>query len=105
MMRLQGLFKDHPRSVGESYLEHMHMALSFAAPLAKAAAAALAHAFLPFLFVRTASVTVKTLHDRMTRRCSGCPKVALHRPDLVLPEPRIRLGSTMLAAAAPDYVI
>jgi Family of unknown function (DUF6356) len=104
-MRLQGLFTDHPRSVGESYLEHMRVALSFAAPLATAAAAALVHAFLPFLFVRTASVTVKTLYDRMTRRCSACPKVALHRPDLVLPEPRIRLGSTMLAAAAPDYVI
>jgi hypothetical protein len=104
MMRLQGLFTDHPKSVGESYLEHMHVALSFAAPLAAAAAAAFVHAFLPFLFVRTASVTVKALHDRMTRRCSGCPKVALHRPDLVVPEPRVRLGSTMLAAA-PDYVI
>ena len=104
-MRLQGLFTDHPRSVGESYLEHMHVALSFAVPLGKAAAAALVHAFLPFLFVTTASLTVKRLHERMTRRCSACPKVALHRPDLLLPEPRPRLAATMFAAAAPDYVI
>jgi hypothetical protein len=82
----------------------MRVALSFAAPLATAAAAALVHAFLPFLFVRTASVTVKTLHDRMTRRCRACPKVALHRPDLVPAEARSRSLPAM-AGAAPDYVI
>jgi hypothetical protein len=105
MMRLGGLFTDHPRAVGESYLEHMQVALSFAAPLAKAAAAALVHAFLPFLFVRTASVTVTTLHDRMTRRCRACPKVALHRPDLLLPEPGGQFLSASLGGTALDYVI
>jgi len=103
-MTIRTLFTDHPRSIGESYPEHMRTALSFAGPLAKAAAAALVHAFLPFLFVRTASVTVKVLHDRITRRCAACPKAALHRPDLVLPRQRGLSGSTMTGAAL-DYVI
>ena len=62
---LARLFTDHPASVHESYGEHMSMALSFAGPLFKAAAAALIHAFLPFLFVTTGSETITTLHDRM----------------------------------------
>jgi hypothetical protein len=103
-MRLRELLTTHPRSVGKTYGEHMLVALSFAGPLAKAAAAALVHAFLPFLFVRTASLTIKSLNDRMSRRCASCPKAALHRPDL-LP----RLGSTfsvpMRRGPEPDYVI
>jgi hypothetical protein len=105
VMRIGTLLTDHPHSVGESYPEHMRTALSFAGPLAKAAAAALVHAFLPFLFVRTASVTVKILHDRMTRRCAACPKAARHRPDLFLPRQRTLSGAAMTAASTPDYVI
>lgn len=82
-MNLKRLFNEHPASVNETYAEHMRVALSFAGPLAKAAAAAFVHAFLPFLCTKTASLTVKALHERMTRRCVTCPKVALHRPDLV----------------------
>lgn len=59
------LFTEHPASVDETYGEHMVMALSFAWPLFKAAAAALIHAFLPFLFVTTGSETIAALHDRM----------------------------------------
>lgn len=101
---MKRLFTDHPDSVGETYLEHMRTALSFAGPLAKAAGAALVHAFLPFLFTTTASRTVKALHHRMTRRCAGCPKMRLHRPDLVGPAmptsfvPSVSRGSF-------DYVI
>src|SRR5215212_603847 len=62
---------------GESYGEHMRVALSFAGPLAKAAIAALVHAFLPFLFTTTASSTVKRLHDRMARRCANCSKTLI----------------------------
>lgn len=103
-MCLRNLFNDHPRSVGETYGEHMLVALSFAGPLAKAAAAALVHAFLPFLFVRTASLTIKSLHDRMTRRCASCAKAALHRPDL-LPRSNAIVAVSMSRTAEPDYVI
>jgi uncharacterized protein DUF6356 len=67
-MSLKHLFTDHPESVGESYFEHMNVALSFAGPLLAAGMAALVHAFLPFLFLTTASRTVKQLHARMMSR-------------------------------------
>lgn len=73
-MSLKQLFTDHPESVGESYFEHMGVALSFAGPLAFAALGALVHAFLPFLCVTTASKTVKRLYARMTNRT---PKPAM----------------------------
>jgi uncharacterized membrane protein YhaH (DUF805 family) len=67
-MSLKRLFTHHPDSVGESYTEHMGVALSFAGPLLAAGLAALIHAFLPFLFLTTASTTVKRLHARMVSR-------------------------------------
>jgi hypothetical protein len=59
------LFLDHPRSVGESYLEHQRHALGFGISLLAAALACLVHAVVPGLFVRTGSETVTRLHDRM----------------------------------------
>ena len=84
-MNLKRLFTEHPDAVGESYVEHMHVALSFAGPLLKAGMAALVHAFLPFLCVTTASVTVKRLHARLrngvrrppTRRAESMPATGL----------------------------
>jgi hypothetical protein len=67
-MSLKRLFTEHPESVGESYFEHMGVALSFAGPLLKAGLAALVHAFLPFLCTSTASGTVKRLYARMMNR-------------------------------------
>ncbi|MBZ6075687.1 DUF6356 family protein [Microvirga puerhi] len=67
-MSLKRLFTEHPDAVGESYFEHMGVALSFAWPLLGAGLAALVHAFLPFLCVTTASKTVKQLYARMTNR-------------------------------------
>jgi hypothetical protein len=59
------LFLDHPRSVGENYLEHQRRAFGFAIALLAAALACLVHALVPGLFVRTGSETIKRLHDRM----------------------------------------
>ncbi len=61
------LFTEHPRSVDETYVEHMGMALSFAGWLGLAALACLVHAFLPFLFEKTGSRIIDGLHDRMVR--------------------------------------
>ena len=67
-MNPRRLFTEHPDAVGESYFEHMKVALSFAGPLRLAGLMAFVHAFLPFLFVTTASGTVKRLHARMVNR-------------------------------------
>jgi hypothetical protein len=98
-MGLKRLFTDHPAMVGETYPEHMRVALSFAGPLTKAAGAALVHAFLPFLCTTTASDTVKGLYNRMTKRCSTCKSGPLHRPDLfpAQPKPVAKPAEPMLA--------
>ncbi|MDJ0945569.1 MAG: DUF6356 family protein [Kiloniellales bacterium] len=71
------LFTEHPRSVDESYLQHLAVALSFSVRLALAALACLVHAILPFLFVKTGSAMISALHDRMVtnrhRRPVGAP--------------------------------
>lgn len=59
------LFLEHPRSVGESYLEHQRRALGFGVSLFLAALACFVHALVPGFFVRTASEAVTRLHDRM----------------------------------------
>lgn len=62
------LFLQHPRSIGESYLEHQRHALGFGFSLFLAALACFVHALIPGLFVRTGSDAVTRLHDRMTKR-------------------------------------
>ena len=46
------LFLDHPRSVDESYFEHLLFAGGFALRLVGAGMAALIHALIPCLFER-----------------------------------------------------
>jgi hypothetical protein len=77
-MNPRRLFTEHPDAVGETYFEHMKVALSFAGPLSLAGFTAFVHAFLPFLFVTTASGTVKRLHARMVNRV---PKLPIRREE------------------------
>jgi hypothetical protein len=64
-MSMRQLFMEHPRSVGESYLEHQRRALNFGTALLVAGVACLLHALVPALFPTTGSRTVSRLHDRM----------------------------------------
>jgi len=59
------LFLRHPRSVGETYWQHLRQALTFSGHLAVAAMACLAHALIPACFQTTASRRITHLHDRM----------------------------------------
>jgi len=63
----QRLFLDHPRSVGETYLEHQSAALGFAGPLYVAAFAATLHALIPGLCQKTGSRIILGLHARLHR--------------------------------------
>jgi hypothetical protein len=58
-------FTEHPHTVGENYWEHMAASLSFALPMLLGSAAALVHSFFPFLFTKTGSGIIASLHDRM----------------------------------------
>ena len=62
---LKSLFTEHPKSVGESYFEHMGVAASFGAAMFVGAAACFVHALIPGLCVRTGSGVVTDLHHRM----------------------------------------
>lgn len=63
-------FTTHPRSVGETYREHMGVAFGVSRQLAGAAGAALIHALVPRFHQTTASDKIKALncclerHDR-----------------------------------------
>jgi hypothetical protein len=62
------VFTEHPRSVGESYWQHMAVALSFAGTMLMGAAASLVHAIFPFLCTKTGSGIVLKLHERVAKR-------------------------------------
>ena len=63
-----GAFTDHPASVGETYAEHMAVALSFGARLLGAGCAAIVHALVPALFQTAASDAVRTMHAELENR-------------------------------------
>jgi hypothetical protein len=62
---LSELFTRHPASVGETYTEHMQVAAGFGLRLFLASLACFVHALLPFLFERTGSTAIQTLHGSM----------------------------------------
>ncbi len=70
MTTLIRLMTNHPRSVNESYIEHMRFAGGFGLALLSAAGAAFAHALLPFCFEKTASDKIAALYQRTRNRGS-----------------------------------
>ncbi len=61
------LFLDHPRSVGESYLEHQRQAFVFGAAMLLAGLPCVIHGLIPGVFPRRGRVTVSSLHQRMVQ--------------------------------------
>ena len=64
------LFREHPSDVNESYLGHLGKAFLFGVRLLLVGFACIAHAFLPFLFIDTASCHIKKLNKELTTRLS-----------------------------------
>lgn len=62
------LFKDHPASVDETYLQHLGRAVGFGARMVCAGFACMLHGLLPFLFKTTGSDAMCDLHDEMSAR-------------------------------------
>ena len=65
MKTLSHAFTEHPATVGETWGEHAMTSWGFAWRLQVAAVAALVHALLPFLYVKTASGMITSLHSKM----------------------------------------
>jgi hypothetical protein len=73
MTRIQELFTEHPRTVGETYGQHLMAAWSFAGSMLLGGLACAVHGLLPFLFVRTASTRIGRLYQRMMVNRSAPP--------------------------------
>ena len=65
MQLIQRLFREHPESVGESYLEHLSQASYFGVRMLLAGLACLVHAILPCLFTTTGRTAITELHTKM----------------------------------------
>ncbi|MDR3492000.1 MAG: DUF6356 family protein [Gammaproteobacteria bacterium] len=62
------LFTGHPHSIGESYPQHLRYAFNSGLKLMLAGLACMIHSVFPFLFVNTASQTVKDIHQTIMNR-------------------------------------
>ena len=62
---IERFFILHPRSVGETYGEHLMTAAGFGTTMVAAGLACLVHAVIPGLFAKTGSTAITRLHDRM----------------------------------------
>jgi hypothetical protein len=74
-------FIAHPRSVDETYLEHLGVAGRFGFKLIAGGVACMVHAVFPNAFVRTGSNTVKGLYSEMISRQPGAPRPAYDAPE------------------------
>ncbi len=61
-------FTKHPHEVGESFFEHFFEALYLFVRLTYSGLVMFIHAFLPFLFTKTASRTIFYFHGRFMKR-------------------------------------
>lgn len=62
------LFLEHPRSVGESYGEHLRVAGRFGLAMLGGGAKALVHAVFPRLYETAGSDTIRRLHGMMVEK-------------------------------------
>lgn len=67
------LFLQHPADVGESYGEHLLHAGGFGLRMVLGGLACILHGIFPFLFVKTGSRQIASLHDRMLVNRSKLP--------------------------------
>jgi hypothetical protein len=65
LILIERYFTNHPRAVGETYIEHLQTASGFGLAMVVAGLACLVHALVPGLFVKTGSAAIKALHDQM----------------------------------------
>lgn len=58
---MKNIFTEHPRSVNESYLQHMAFATRYAFQLGLCTMAAIIHSIFPFLFMNYCSKKIAEL--------------------------------------------
>jgi hypothetical protein len=76
---LTNIFKKHPRSIGETYVQHLRHSMYFSATMIAGGLLCSVHAILPFLFVNSGSRTITHLHDRMVVNRRSQSRAAVER--------------------------
>ncbi len=71
---MENPFTKHPKDIGESYLKHLFEALYLFARLTYSGLVMIIHAFIPFLFTKTASNTIFYFHERFSKRLAQIEK-------------------------------
>jgi len=70
------LFTEHPRSIGETYFQHLRTAFGFGSQLFAASLGCFLHGLFPFLCVKTGSKAITQLNHKMVthrdKRCNPC---------------------------------
>ena len=67
-------FTEHPESIGETYGQHLVHASGFGVRMMIGGMACVLHGVLPFLFVKTGSKQIETLHGKMVVSRSKLPQ-------------------------------
>ena len=62
------IFTSHPRSIGESYMQHLAIAARFGGTMVLSGLAVLIHGLVPAMFTHTGSTAIKRLYGEMKRR-------------------------------------
>jgi hypothetical protein len=65
------IFTEHPRSIGETYLQHLSFALRTGLKMTIGGIACMIHGIFPFLFQKTGSQMLEKLHGDFTKRSDG----------------------------------
>jgi Family of unknown function (DUF6356) len=75
---MDDLFLAHPRSMGESYLDHLLVATGFGIAMIVGGIACMVHGVFPTLFTTTGSQTVRALYLRMVSSRRPLPESHSH---------------------------
>ena len=65
---MKNIFTEHPKSIGETYFQHMFFAFSFGINMLLGGLACVIHAIFPFLFVKTASNFLLKMTENFVKR-------------------------------------
>ena len=74
---MANLFTKHPRSIGETYWQHLKFAGWFAITMLRGGLACTVHAIFPFLFEKTASNALTQMTNRCHSRVEEAPDSAV----------------------------
>ena len=65
---MRNLFKDHPKSVGETYFQHFLKSCNFGIKLILIAGRVFIHAIFPWCFEHSVSDRIRKLNDVLQKR-------------------------------------